>query len=314
MKFLEKITTNEARFQRYIGLNFKQLDSLTQRLELLWTEAEFERLHRNGRVREVGGGHPYKLKQTKEKITVVLLYYKQYLTQELLGDLADLDQANISRLLKKMLPLIEEAADPALKVYLAQAKDDCRKRIGTWQELYERHPDLRDVSTDATEQQCFRSQNYETQKKYYSGKSKQHAIKTQASVGAKGRILDVSKSYPGSVHDKKIIDTEKTVEKFDKRVPHRFDSGYQGVKKEYPDHYLILPVKKSKGNELIPIEKEHNRANSKRRVIAEHALARIQKFRICATTFRQPLAAYNQTFRNIAAVLNFKLECPAATQ
>jgi hypothetical protein len=312
MKFLDKITRNEARFQRYIGLSFKQLDLLTQRLEATWNKAEFARLNRKGRTREVGGGHPYKLKQTRDKIIAALLYYKQYITQELLGDLIEVDQANISRLLKKMLPLIEEAADPALKIYLAQAKDDCQNRIGTLRELYERHPDLRDVSTDANEQQCFRSQNYEIQKKYYSGKSKQHTIKTQISVTVRGRILDVSKSYPGSIHDKKIIDEEKTIEKFDKRVPHRFDSGYQGIKKEHPDHYLILPAKKPKGRELLPIEKEHNRANSKRRIIAEHTFARIQKFRICATTFRQPLSAHNQTFRNIVALLNFKLECPMA--
>ena len=127
MKFLDKITRNEARFQRYIGLNFKQLDLLTQRLEATWSKSEFARLNREGRTREVGGGHPYKLMQTKDKVTVVLLYYKQYITQELLGDWVDIDQANISRLLKKMLPLIEEAADPALKIYLAQAKDDCQK-------------------------------------------------------------------------------------------------------------------------------------------------------------------------------------------
>ncbi len=68
MKFLEKVTTNETRFQRYVGLNFKQLDLLTQRLESLWAKAEFERLHRDGRVREIGGGHPYKFQQTKERI------------------------------------------------------------------------------------------------------------------------------------------------------------------------------------------------------------------------------------------------------
>ena len=107
------------------------------------------------------------------------------------------------------------------------------------------------------------------------------------------------------------MNKERTVEKFDKRMLQRFDSEYQGVKNEYPNHYVILPVKNPKKKELTPLEKEHNKANSKRRVIAEHAFAWVQKFRIYATTFRQPLELHSQAFRNVVAVLNFKLENPA---
>lgn len=307
MKFLDKLTRKEARFQRYIGLNFKQLDLLVMKIRILWDKAEYERLNRPNRMRRIGGGRLYTLELLKEQVITTLLYYKLHFTQEFLGDLVGIDQSNVSRLLRKMLPLIEEAADPELKNYLAQAKEDCEK-IATFEQLYKRHPDLRDVSIDATEQACYRSEKYDKQKKYYSGKSKQHAIKVQISVARSGRILDVSQSYAGSVHDKTIIDEEKTVEKFDKRVPQRFDSGYQGVKKEHPTYYIIAPTKKPKGGELTPLEKEQNRANSKRRVIAEHGMSRIKKFRICANTFRQPLLdTHNQTFRNVAALLNFRL-------
>lgn len=37
MKFLEKITRKETRFQRYIGLNFKQLDLLLQKISSFWS-------------------------------------------------------------------------------------------------------------------------------------------------------------------------------------------------------------------------------------------------------------------------------------
>jgi hypothetical protein len=306
MKFLEKITRNEARYQRYVGLNFKQLDLLAQKLDPLWKKAENARLHREDRKRKIGGGRPYELEELKDKITTVLLYYKQYLTQEFIGEIVGIDQSNISTLLRKMLPLIEEAADPELKTYLAQAKEECKKRINSFEELIIKHPDLRDVSTDATEQSSYRSQQYEVQKKYYSGKSKDHTIKTQISVSSTGRVLDISKSYPGSVHDKTLIDEEKTIDKFDKRIPQRFDSGYQGVKNEHPDHYIILPTKKPKGKELTALEKEHNKINSKRRVIAEHVFSRFKKFRVLASTFRQPVKVHNQIFRNIGALLNFK--------
>jgi predicted XRE-type DNA-binding protein len=311
MKFLEKITRNEARYQRYVGLNFKQLTLLAQKLEPLWKKAEQERLHRDNRIRNIGGGRPYELENIKDKITTVLLYYKQYLTQEFIGEIVGIDQSNISMLLKKMLPLIEETADPELKTYLAQAKEECKKRISSFEELILKHPDLRDVSTDATEQSCFRSEQYEEQKKYYSGKSKDHTIKTQIAVSVTGRILDVSKSYPGRVHDKAVIDEEKTIDKFDKRVPQRFDSGYQGVKNDYPDHYLILPTKKPNRRELTALEKEHNKVNSKRRVIVEHAIAKLKKYRILSGVYRQPLNGYNTTFRAITSLLNFRHNNPA---
>lgn len=307
MKFLKKTIKNEAKLQRLFGLNFKQLGLLEKRIKPIWNRAEKQRLDRSNRQRAIGGGRPYTLRTIKGKIIAVLIYYKQYPTQELLGYMLGVDQSTISRLLNKMLPLIEEAADPALRSFLIQAKSEPKKRIGAFDDFLTKHPDLSDVSTDATEQSCFRSKKYDEQKKYYSGKAKQHTVKVQMSTASSGRILDISQTYPGSVHDKKIIDEEKTIGKFDKRIPHRFDSGYQGVTKQHPDYYLITPIKKPKGRELISLEKEYNKANSKRRVKAEHAFARAKKFRILASTFRQPLKVHNQTFRNIAALLNFRL-------
>lgn len=307
MKFLEKITKKEARMQRYIGLNFHQLNVLTENIEPSWRIAESDRLNKRlGRKRKIGAGRLYELETTKEKLIVVLLYYKMYMTQEFLGDFVGIDQSNVSRLIAKMLPLIEEAADPELKSFLAEAKSVCRKRISSYEELVREFPDLQEISTDATEQSVYRSKNYETQKKYYSGKSKEHTIKTQISVSRSGRIVDVSASCPGSVHDKALTDQERTVERFDERIPQRLDSGYQGLAKDHPDHYLILPIKKTKNRSLNQEEKEHNRAHSKRRVKVEHAISRLKKYRALSGVFRQPLGVYNTVFRSIASILNFK--------
>lgn len=309
MKFLYKLTKNEARLQRLIGLKLDQLDLLERSIRLLWKRAEKERLNRRNRRRKIGGGRHYKFKTIKEKIIVVLLYYKQYPTQELLGVILGVDQSAISRILQRMLPLIELAADVQLKTYLIQAKEFCQSnRISSWQAICSQYPDLIDISTDSTEQPCYRAKNYEKQKQHYSGKSKQHVIKTQISVSSTGRALDISQSYPGSMHDKLIIDTEKTVEKFHQKVPQRFDSGYQGIRSQYPDHYVILPLKKPRGKELSKLAKEHNKSNSKRRVIVEHVFSRMKKFKITAEPFRQPLLTHNQIVRNVVAILNFKLQ------
>lgn len=312
MKLLIKLTSKPKTFQRIFGLKFDQFQLLVKRLSPLWEQTEFSRRTYDSRVRKVGGGRPYLLETLDAMVVTLLLYYKTYLTQEFIGCIVGLDQANVSRLLKKLLPLIEQSADPELATYLAKVKEEFDKippanRINNWNAFVRRYPDLKDVSTDATEQQCYRSTDYETQKKYYSGKKKKHVLKTQISVSESCRILDVSATVPGSVHDKKLIDNERTVEKFPEKTCQRFDSGYQGIAEEYPNHYVVLPNKKPRNKELSPLAKELNHANSKRRVIAEHALSRIKKFRICSGLYRGKLSDYNTVFRNVVALINFKL-------
>lgn len=309
MKFLEKSTKNNERLQRFIGLDLSKFDLLVKRIEPLWEEAEHKRLHRENRRRDIGGGHPYKLKTIKEKLFVILMYYKQYLTQEMLGYMLCIDQSNVSRLIAKLRPIIEAAADPELKDYLLVAQKEC-KRFSSLEELQQEFPDFERVSTDATEQDIMRSQQYDVQEKHYSGKAKRHTIKTQITASVTGKILDVSGSYPGSEHDKKVIDAEQTITKIDERIPHHLDSGYQGVKTDYPNHNLTIPIKKPKGGELSDIEKEFNKRNSQRRIIVEHCLAKLKQFRILATVYRQKLHTYNQVFRSIAAIINFKRRNP----
>jgi hypothetical protein len=308
MLFINNLINKPALLQRIIGVKPRLLDLLVEKVAPLWEKAEEERLNKRSRKRNIGGGNQYKLKTVKNFVLIVLFYYKQYPTQELLGVLFNLHQSNISRLLKKMLPLIEEAADPELRTFLTKIKEEVeRERITSYDDLIKKYPELKDASGDATEGRVFRSQKHEVQKEFYSGKAKQHTIKTQTTVARSCRILDISESYPGSVHDKKIMDSEKTIEKIPKQVPQRFDLGYQGVKNEYPDHNIILPIKKPKGGELSSADKEFNKTNSALRVVVENVFSRLKKFRILSHPFRQPLDVYNQTFRNVGALLNFKL-------
>lgn len=313
MKFLEKLIRKTNIFQRTIGLTIQQFDLLVEKVAPHWNIEEETRKLQRKRKRKIGAGHPYKLQDLRQKTLAVLLYYKLYLTQEFLGVVIDLDQANISRLLKKILPLIEKAADPEMATYFNKIKDAhaAAEKTNDWAIFFTKYPEFKDVSTDATEQQCYRSHDNDIQKEHYSGKKKRHTLKTQISVTSSGRILDVSKSYPGSIHDKTVLDQEETIKKFPIKTCLRFDSGYQGVKEDNPDHYIVLPTKKPKGKELSGLAKEHNRIHSKRRVISEHVYSRLKKFRILGNLYRGPIQSYNQIFRCIASILNFKLANPA---
>lgn len=312
MKLLEKLIKKPSIFQRTLGLTIKQFEILVASLEQVWLTAESKRKARDNRVRNIGAGHPYNLPLIREKLVTVLLYYKAYLTQEFIGLLVGMDQSNVSRLLAKMLPLIEQAAAPEMKEYLARAKEEYDKqpqgnRINNWQDFLKKHPDLKEVSTDATEQRCHRSSNNEQQKKHYSGKKKCHMLKTQISVSSTGKILDVSQTYAGSVHDKSVIDEEGTIQKFPEKTCQRLDLGYQGTSGKNPESYIVLPHKKPKGGELSTLQKELNKVHSKRRVVVENGICKVKKFKICQYRYRGPIKNYNTTFRNIAALVNLKL-------
>lgn len=311
MKFLEKIINKSSAMQHLIGLTLNQLEKLEKELLPYWEESESKRKNRYSRKRNIGAGHPYKTKTLKEKIVVVLIYYKHYWTQKALGIVIGLDQSNVSRLLKKMLPLIEKAADPELVGYLdrlAKEYEEAEKtnNLAAFYAKYEEA--IREITHDATEIAIQRPKKHEKQKKCYSGKKKKHTLKIQISVASGGRILDVSKTYPGSVHDKKIMDEEETLTKIPKYVCQRLDSGYQGVKQLNPLKYIVLPFKKQKGKELSEQEKELNHAHSKRRVIVENVISRVKKFRILAGVYRGCRESLNQVFRNVAAIINFKLK------
>lgn len=310
MKFIKQNKSNLKKMQRLTGLRSNEFDILVKRIDVLWEQAEKKRLNeREDRKRKIGGGRRYRLATMSAKVAAVLIYYRLYVTQEVLSIMFDIDQSTASRLLKKLLPLIEQAADPKLKTFLSDVQKQVIKQRSGWEEVVKKYPELIETATDATEQLCYRSKDYTIQEQFYSGKTKQHAIKYQITRAFhSGLILDVSDSYHGKMHDKAIIDHEKTVEKLPKETIKRFDSGYQGLQKQYPDQNVIVPIKKPKGGTLSDEAKAYNRQNSKRRVGVEHSFARIKSFKICDLRFRQAFENHNQTVRNVAALVNLTLE------
>jgi hypothetical protein len=298
---------NEEVFQRLCSLNFRQFDELENRMLPLWEEQEQKALNEQKRIRQAGGGNSYKL-SFQEMLFMTLLYLKQYSTQEHLATQFGINQSNVSRIIAEIHPLIEQAADPSLQTYLPDAMKYFEDHPDdNFEQLTAKFSDLKGgVSCDATEQRINRSKDNETQKKHYSGKRKHHSLKYQIIVAQDQRILAVSESHPGSVHDKRILEQDGTILGLDKRIPIRLDLGYKGVDHENPELYIILPHKKPKNGELTPLEKELNTAHSRMRIVAEHAICRIKQFRIADSKFRQPLHLHNQTIRNIVAILNFK--------
>jgi hypothetical protein len=96
------------------------------------------------------------------------------------------------------------------------------------------------------------------------------------------RILYLSSSYEGSVHDKKICDEEPM--SFPKGITLHQDLGFLGHAPEKVT--VVQPTKKPKGKELTDQQKQDNRSKAAFRVIIEHAIGRVKICRIVKDKLR----------------------------
>lgn len=303
----KKLFDNPGKLLRFTGLNPFQFETLAKRLEPLWNKSETKRLTRDHRIRSIGGGRQYHLSLISDKLLLILVFYRTYIAYEFLSWIFNFDASNICRLIKRLIPLVEEAADPTLSFAIKDILKK-RKKIRTWEEFISTYPDLVELVIDSTEQKRRRPLNKKKQKNLYSGKKHQHALKTQVTVNGQGRIINVSHSYPARIHDKTILIKEKTLDKLPIDLKKYLDKGYVKIQKLYPSHVVFIPVKRTRWKkELTRSEKIKNTKISKKRIIVEHVLSRMKKYAILSQTYRSIDTDYNRHFRNIASLCNFRL-------
>ena len=127
------------------------------------------------RKRRYGAGRPFKL-DVKNRIIMLLVYYRLYIPYTLAGFLFDLDQSSICRDIQKIESLIRKCLPIPQKIY------KITKRLKTPEEVERYFPCFMSF-IDSTEQQIPRPVDNKRKKEYYSGKKKKHtAVKTQLMV------------------------------------------------------------------------------------------------------------------------------------
>lgn len=302
----QKLFNNPGKLIRFTGLSIIQFKMLSERLKLLWEEAERKRLLNRDRIRDIGAGRKYHLQALEDKLLLILIFYRTYAVYELLGWIFNLNASNICRLIKKLIPLLWKAADPSLRLALATLKRK-RKKMG-FEEFIRTYPDIVELVIDSTEQKRKRPENKRKRKNFYSGKKHQHGLKTQIVVDIQGRIINISKTYPAKVHDKTLLIKEKTLDRLPKNLRILMDKGYKKIEKLYPNHIIFIPIKRNRWKRtLTKGEKIKNTLLAKKRIRAEHAISRLKKYQILSQIYRSADDDYNRHFRNIAALCNFRL-------
>lgn len=269
---------NKAMFLRFTGISTEKFDELYAQLVPIYETSEKKRLGKRERKRAIGGGTPHKL-GLDERLLMTLLYCKLYVTHEFLGMLFGLDNSNVSRTIGYISPMLAQIFRvPERKIKLERDETEALTRF----------------FIDGTEQPINRPQQH--QKRYYSGKKRRHTVKWQV-VTRDGQTLEaVSTSFPGNTHDKKIYD--KTALKLPPGAKGVGDTGYLGTD-------LTQPVKKKKGQQRTKAQRKYNRKISRLRIKAEHAIAKMKRFRVVRDTFRNPLKTHPIYTKVTAGLVNF---------
>ena len=86
-----------------------------------------------------------------------------------------------------------------------------------------------------------------------------------------------------------------------------FDLGFLGVEKDYQKQKSLLPFKKEKDHELTEVQKEYNKNHSAKRIVIEHAICRIKKYRIINDVFRNRLRKYDRVSDIVSGLVNYRI-------
>lgn len=294
-----------TQFQHLTGLSVGTFDALVKEVTPRWERAERRRRTRPYRQRAIGGGHPYALRALEDKLLLVLVFLRTYPTYAFLGLLFGLHLSNVERLIRRMLPILRDATG---KPFTLPKPRKGRQRITSLEEFLVQFPDLKDLAVDATEQATRRPQKAAEQRRHFSGKRKRHTLKTQLLVSRRtGRILHVSETVPGSIHDKTLLEQSGVLTRLPRGAIVRGDLGYLGVARDHPRLDVRLPRRKWRGRPRRAADIRRNRTLARQRIVVEHTIRRCKIFRVLGDVYRQARERYNLTFQVVAGLADRRL-------
>jgi hypothetical protein len=286
MSHTDHLKRSPDSFRQLTGITPAAFDHLLAQLTPCYQRAEQRRKDRPGRQRKPGAGRKHTL-PLADRLLMLLIYYRTYVTHAFLGFLFGIDDSAVCRNVNPLQPL------------LAGIFRIPERRVELNQE------DVRELFVDATERPTRRPKR--GQRAYYSGKKKRHTLKTQVVVvrrrkkpgpGPKPRrlrIAAVSATFAGRVHDKKVYDATRVV--CPPGVRRTGDTGYVGTG-------LQTPTKRPPRGRLTARQRAGNRRVSRRRIVAEHGIGKLKVWRIAAERYRNPIRRHPLIMKNVAGLQN----------
>ena len=305
-----KLQRKPKHFQSFTGVTIAQFAELLNALRPIYGEFEEERLQRPDRKRKIGGGRKFTL-SLEDRLLVTLMYFRLYTSYTLLGYLFDLDGSNVGREInQRMLPALLNVLPVPMQDELLSSHNEPPqlgggKRIKTLKKLLEAHPEINEVWVDATENPIPRPREKTARKLYYSGKQGEHTIKSQLLTTRK-LILHVSGNLPGKVSDNTVLAGSGVMHSIPESVQVNLDRGYEGAEERYPNNKIYKPKRAQRNHPLTLFEKLYNHIINKTRILVEHVIGRLKKFRIMSELYRNRRSAHADYLAVVAGLINLR--------
>lgn len=285
-------------FRSMSGLKVHEFEHLLDDMLPRLIAHDRQRLARPERKRAEGGGRHALLDHTNELLLTVV-WLRQYPTNEILAFLFGVSDSTVSRIIARVLPLLEASGHDTMRL-----PDPGRKRRKTLDVLLKDTPELA-VVIDTFEQRVQRPRDHKAADEFYSGKKKQHTLKPQVAVNEEtGEVCDVSDSVSGPTADITLLKQSGLMGRLPEGVGGIGDLAYVSIADVHPHNLGATPRRKPRGKDRPPEDIAFNRAFARRRIVVEHTIGRMRRYQCLNQTDRHHRENHTARTRAVAGLVN----------
>lgn len=292
-----KLSKRPRTFGRMTGLTLEEFYYLLDKFQSSWQMFVNREFLSKERKRAYGGGRHTRLLSLEDKLLFILIYTRIYPLMIVQGLFYGFEDSRACVWTKRLLPILDQACGFA----------HTRPKRGNGRSLEEillEYPELKEfgITLDGVERAKRRPKDKEKQKSEYSGKKKRHTKKNVVIADpTTRRILFLSHTRDGTVHDKRIIDEEELTCN-DSGIKACVDTGFLGL--AIGNLKTLMPKKNTKLHKLTQSDKQQNRAISSMRVVVEHSIAGIKINRSVQDVYRNMTEGFDDLLMSIACGLH----------
>lgn len=287
-------------FEAMTGLRLTEFDELLDDVLPGYAEAEVKRLSRRQRQRAIGAGHPFEL-SPRDQILLTVVWLRVYPIHEVLGFLFGVSDSSVSRYIRSVLPMLEASGRAAMRL-----PDPGRKHRRQLDDLLKEIPDLA-VVIDSFEQRVQRPRSRAEADTYYSGKKKQHTLKSQVTIDlATGDIVDISESVRGPTADVRLLEQSGVLSRLPPGVAGLGDLAYIGIAALHPQGLGFTPRRKPRGQPRPAEDVAYNIAFSRARIGVEHTIGQMRRYQSVTQTDRNHRRQHAPRVTAVAGLVNRK--------
>jgi hypothetical protein len=294
---------NQSLFRAMTGLTVAEFDAYIEPLCVTLATANRQRLEKRARQRAVGGGADYEL-DWRDQLLLTIIWLRRFPTYEVLGYYFGCSDSSAWRTVQRVLPVLEASGDERMR-----RERDRRARGYRLEELLQQTPELA-LIVDSFEQRVQRPGQRPEADKYYSGKKKQHTLKSQITVDAyTGCIVDVSESVYGPTADIDLLEQSGLLTTLPPDTPVLGDLAYVGIDKLHPTGQGFRPRRKPRSKPRPAQDVVFNTWFARCRVLVEHTIGRLRHYAALTQTDRLHRRQHRQRIVAVAGLVNFQKRC-----